>query len=68
MMIAMMLPSAAPMILLHAVVGRKSKTWQGGTPWRTAAFTAGYLAACAFFSATAAGLQWGLWCQPRSAL
>ena len=60
MMIAMMLPSAAPMILLHAVVGRKSKTWQGGTPWCTAAFTAGYLAAWAFFSATAAGLQWGL--------
>jgi predicted metal-binding membrane protein len=58
MMIAMMLPSAAPMILLHAMVDRKSKTSQGGTPWRTAAFTAGYLAVWAFFSATAAGLQW----------
>jgi predicted metal-binding membrane protein len=54
----MMLPSAAPMILLHAMVDRKSKTSQGSTPWRTAAFTAGYLAVWAFFSATAAGLQW----------
>ena len=62
MMIAMMLPSAAPVILLHAMVDRKSKTSpktsQGSTPWRTAAFTAGYLAVWAFFSATAAGLQW----------
>jgi predicted metal-binding membrane protein len=58
MMIAMMLPSAAPMILLHAAVDRKSKTRHGGTPWRTAAFIIGYLAVWAFFSATAAGLQW----------
>jgi predicted metal-binding membrane protein len=60
MMIAMMLPSAAPMVLLHAAVLRKGAAAQGGprAPWSTAAFTVGYLAAWAGFSAIAAAFQW----------
>lgn len=63
MMIAMMLPSAAPMILLHAAIDRKSQISAVadvglGTAWRSAAFTGGYLAAWAFFSMIAVGLQW----------
>ena len=60
MMIAMMLPSAAPMILLHTMVSRKAKA--GGSdmigPWGTACFTLGYLLAWAAFSLIAASLQW----------
>ncbi len=60
MMIAMMLPSAAPMILLHAKVDRSAKARVGQTVGLTptAAFTAGYLLMWALFSALAAGLQW----------
>ncbi len=60
MMIAMMLPSAAPMILLHARINRTSST-RSGTPfdlWPTTIFTLGYLLAWAVFSAIATGLQW----------
>jgi predicted metal-binding membrane protein len=61
MMIAMMLPSATPMILLHARVHRKAqvKAGAGGRGLGpTAAFTLGYLLAWGVFSALAAGLQW----------
>jgi predicted metal-binding membrane protein len=56
MMIAMMLPSAAPMILLHTAIQRKTAARQA--PWSTAAFTGGYLVAWAGFCLVAAALQW----------
>lgn len=57
MMIAMMTPSAAPMILLHARVQRRSGRDPAPT---TAAFLGGYLLAWAGFSILATLLQWGL--------
>jgi predicted metal-binding membrane protein len=59
MMVAMMLPSAAPMILLFATVGRKQRA-RGGAFVRTGIFALGYLAVWAAFSAVATALQWGL--------
>jgi predicted metal-binding membrane protein len=53
MMVAMMVPSAAPAILLYARVHRHSQS----TPPPTAAFLAGYLACWLAFSAGAAWLQ-----------
>ncbi|HUS53388.1 MAG TPA: DUF2182 domain-containing protein [Thermohalobaculum sp.] len=59
MMIAMMTPSAAPMILLHAAIIRKRP--EADRPAAaTAAFTAGYLAVWTGFSVLATLLQWGL--------
>jgi predicted metal-binding membrane protein len=59
MMMAMMLPSAAPMLLLFARVNRKDKS--AGAPLiPTALFAAGYLLGWAGFCAVAAALQWGL--------
>jgi predicted metal-binding membrane protein len=59
MMIAMMVPSAAPMVLIHAAVGRRQK--EAGAPLAaTALFVLGYLAAWAAFSLAATLLQWGL--------
>jgi len=59
MMISMMLPSAAPMLLLFARVNRKDKA--AGAPLApTTLFAAGYLLAWGGFSAAAAALQWGL--------
>jgi predicted metal-binding membrane protein len=59
MMIAMMVPSAAPMVLLFAAIARKRQTQ--ATPFiGTAAFLVGYLAVWASFSALAALLHWGL--------
>ncbi|HKF61312.1 MAG TPA: DUF2182 domain-containing protein, partial [Dongiaceae bacterium] len=59
MMIAMMLPGAAPMLLLFARVNRKHKA--AGAPLApTTLFAAGYLLAWGGFSAVAAALQWGL--------
>ena len=61
MMIAMMLPSAAPTVLLYALVNRKAEARPASAPrqpWSAAAFTAGYLAAWAGFSAIAVSLQW----------
>ncbi len=59
MMIAMMTPSAAPMVLLFAAMTRRRET--ESTPYlRTAAFVAGYLAVWALFSVSAAILHWGL--------
>ena len=71
MMVAMMLPSASPMILLHAAVSRKTqrvreKAYHGSSPVKLASyFTLGYLVVWAFFSALATAGQWGL---ERSAL
>jgi predicted metal-binding membrane protein len=62
MMIAMMVPSAAPMILLYGRVSRhaqkKGQMAQGVLP--TFVFVLGYLAAWLGFSALATGTQWGL--------
>jgi predicted metal-binding membrane protein len=59
MMVAMMTPSAAPMILLHAAIARKSRA--GNPPAAaTGAFAAGYLAVWTGFSTLATALQWGL--------
>lgn len=59
MMIAMMLPSAAPMILLFALVNRRSHA-KGGPYVTTAAFAGAYVAAWGGFSVVATALQWGL--------
>ena len=64
MMIGMMLPSAAPMILLYALVARKqgakerTESGQGFAP--IGIFAAGYLIAWTGFSIAATALQWGL--------
>ena len=58
MMVAMMLPSAAPMIFLFATVNRKQR--ETGHPHvATSIFAVGYLAAWAGFSLVAVILQWG---------
>jgi predicted metal-binding membrane protein len=59
MMIGMMLPSAAPMILLYSLMQRKKKADEN--PFlRTVIFTIGYLLLWGLFSALATSLQWGL--------
>jgi len=59
MMIAMMTPSAAPMILMFASVQRRRR--EGRSPYvSTGVFLSGYLLVWAFFSALAALAQWGL--------
>ena len=66
MMIAMMLPSAAPMVLLHTAVTRKGleHNENAGPTHRlhstTTAFIAGYLAMWGAFSLVAVIAQWGL--------
>jgi len=69
MMIAMMLPSAAPMVLLHAAVTRKglARANDAGPNapshrlhWTTTAFIAGYLAMWGGFSLVAVVAQWAL--------
>jgi predicted metal-binding membrane protein len=59
MMAAMMLPSAAPMILLFASVERRRRE-RGAATAPTSAFVAGYLLVWAGFSALAALVQVGL--------
>ena len=59
MMVAMMMPSAAPMILLFAAIARKSKA-QGRPIASAAVFASGYLVMWVVFSALATGLQWSL--------
>lgn len=59
MMIAMMTPSAAPMILLYAAVKRKTDPGRDAAAL-SAVFLAGYLAVWAAFSALATALQWAL--------
>src|SRR5262249_49002922 len=59
MMAAMMLPSAAPILLLFARVNRSQKA--SGRPFvPTGIFAAGYLVVWGGFSALATGLQWEL--------
>ena len=59
MMIGMMTPSATPMLLLYARVGRQAR--QQGRPFAaTSWFTAGYLGAWMLFSLFATALQWAL--------
>ena len=57
MMAAMMLPSAAPTILL---VGALFRNRGGAVPGRTALFASGYLVVWCGFSVAATLLQWGL--------
>ncbi|WP_423066040.1 DUF2182 domain-containing protein [Devosia sp. CN2-171] len=59
MMVGMMTPSAAPMILLYARVGRSAAA-QGKPFASTAWFAAGYLLAWTGFALVATGAQWGL--------
>ena len=59
MMVAMMLPSASPMILLHVGINRQQGEGGDGT-FGTALFAAGYLLAWTGFGAVATLLQWGL--------
>ena len=57
MMFGMMLPSAAPLLLLFARMMRKEK----GAPYvPTGVFALGYVVMWAAFSAIATGAQWGL--------
>jgi predicted metal-binding membrane protein len=62
MMVAMMLPSASPMVLLYARVMRGAEA-QGHTsraPAAITAFASGYLAVWILFSLVAVVVQWGL--------
>ncbi len=59
MMIAMMLPSATPMVLLFATMNRKQR--ETGSPFvSTSLFASAYLIAWAGFSLAAVALQWSL--------
>jgi predicted metal-binding membrane protein len=59
MMIAMMLPSAAPVLLLFARINRRER--DNDRPYvPTALFAAGYLTVWGGFSIAATGLQWWL--------
>jgi predicted metal-binding membrane protein len=59
MMVAMMLPSATPMLLIFARVSRRERAAE--RPWvSTGVFASGYLAAWACFSVVAVAMQWGL--------
>ena len=59
MMVAMMLPSATPMILTFAQVNRQRHTDQTPIP-TTTVFLLGYLLIWVLFSAVATLVQWGL--------
>jgi predicted metal-binding membrane protein len=74
MMTAMMLPSAAPVVLTHAAITRKGLARADDTGpnalsqqllWATTAFVAGYLVMWGLFSLVAVAAQWAL---ERSAL
>lgn len=59
MMIGMMMPSAAPMILIYARVGRQAAVQ--GKPFASSGwFAGGYLLAWAVFSLVATSAQWAL--------
>ena len=59
MMVAMMIPSAAPVILMFATINRKRRELQH--PFvHTGVFLLGYLAAWVWYSALATLTQWGL--------
>ena len=57
MMVAMMLPSAAPMVATFDGL-QKRKSEAGVEGWRTSAFVAGYLMVWVGFSVLATALQW----------
>jgi predicted metal-binding membrane protein len=59
MMVGMMVPSAAPVILLYALM-RRREMQQGRVIPSTGLFAAGYLAVWSGFSLAAAALQFGL--------
>ncbi len=59
MMIAMMVPSAAPTVLLFSKI-QAGNTAGGEASIGAATFLAGYLAVWGVFSALATGMQWGL--------
>jgi predicted metal-binding membrane protein len=59
MMAAMMLPSAAPMILLFGTIARRRQP-AGAIPVNAGIFGAGYITVWAAFSMVAAALQFGL--------
>lgn len=59
-MIAMMLPSAAPAILLHGALVRRVNGVTASSARLSACFSAGYLLAWAGFSLCAVALQWAL--------
>jgi predicted metal-binding membrane protein len=59
MMVAMMVPSASPTILLFATVARGRKA-RGAPTASTAVFTLGYLLVWAFYATVAALAQWEL--------
>jgi predicted metal-binding membrane protein len=59
MMVGMMVPSAAPMVMMYAAVSRKAES-QGSPVAPTACFVAGYVAAWTAFSLVATLAQWGL--------
>jgi predicted metal-binding membrane protein len=62
MMVAMMLPSASPMVLLYARVARQAERRgrMANGAAATAAFASAYLGLWSLFSLLATGLQWGL--------
>src|SRR6202162_1650956 len=60
MMVAMMLPSAAPVTLLIASIARKRREAGGAPGMSVAPFVLGYLAVWLAFAATATLLQWRL--------
>jgi predicted metal-binding membrane protein len=62
MMVAMMLPSATPMVLLYARVARRAESEGRGlnAAAATAAFALGYLTLWILFSALAVAVQFGL--------
>ena len=60
MMAAMMLPSAAPTILLVAALARNRGGISGAVPATAALFASGYILVWSGFSLAAAFLQWGL--------
>ncbi len=59
MMLAMMLPSATPMVLLFAMMNRKQRE-KGNAYVPTALFASAYLVVWAFFSIAAVTVQWSL--------
>ena len=59
MMVGMMLPSAAPMILMFATVNRRKRAL-GRAHASNLQFVGGYVAAWVLFSLAATALQWGL--------
>jgi predicted metal-binding membrane protein len=60
MMVAMMLPGAAPAILLVAALARQREGSAAFAPGVATFFTLGYLAVWFLFAAAATALQWGL--------